>query len=244
MFKELVSVLKQSAVAILVVIGLLAALRQSSASKPVGQLMAATATGAVRGTVSPFEQDFSNYSPAQAAEMWNDWGNEYSHSGPITNTFLCYLNAVRLMPHESTYHRNLATSLFMYRKDAKDFFNVTEDQVFDMSLREYRKARILSPDNFELAKELALVHYAVKPFRAEEALTEWNRLLKLADNRSAADREEVYLNLGRVNYMAARYAEAQKWLLKVTSPEREDMKNILWRRVTESAQLRHDEVSN
>lgn len=242
MFKELVSILKQSAVAILVVIGLLAAFRQTSASKPTGQLVAAS--GSVQGSVSPFEQDFSNYAPSQMAEIWNDWGNEYGHSGPVTNSFICYLNAVRLMPHESTYHRNLATSLFMYRKDAKDFFSVNEEQVFDMSLREYRKARILAPDNFELAKELALVHYAVKPFRAEEALKEWNRLLKLAEDRSEGELEEVYLNLARVNYMAARYAEAQKWLLKVHAPEREDMKNILWRRVTESAQVRPDDTNN
>jgi len=241
MIKDVISILKRSAVAIVIAIGVLAAASPSASSKTGGRMEHA---GQTRGVVTPFEDDISNYTPKQAAEYWNDWGTEYSRTGPMTNMFVCYLNAVRLMPHESTYHRNLATSLFMYRKDAKDFFGVDEAQVFSMSLREYRKARILEPDNFELAKELALAHYAIRPFRADEALAEWDRVLALAETKSAVDIEEVYLNLGRVNYMAARYAEAQKWLSKVKSPGHEDIRNILWQRVTESAQLRTDEVTN
>ncbi len=242
MIKDVLSILKHSAVAILIAIGVLAAASPSASSKTGGGRM--EYAGQVRGVVTPFEEDFTNYSPKQAAEYWNDWGTEYSRTGPMTNMFVCFLNAVRLMPHESTYHRNLATSLFMYRKDAKDFFGVDEAQVFSMSLREYRKARILEPDNFELAKELALAHYAIRPFRAEEALAEWDRVLVMAETKSAVEIEEIYLNLGRVNYMAARYAEAQKWLSKVKSPAHEDIRNILWLRVTESAQLRTDEVTN
>ncbi len=241
MIKDVISVLKRSAVAILVAIGVLAAASPSASSKTAGRM---EFPGHTRGVVTPFEEDLTNYSPRQAAEYWNDWGTEYSRTGPMTNMFVCYLNAVRLMPHESTYHRNLATSLFMYRKDAKEFFGVDEAQVFSMSLREYRKARILEPENFELAKELALAHYAIRPFRAEEALAEWDRVLAMAETRSAGEMEEIYLNLGRVNYMAARYAEAQKWLSKVRSPEHEDIRSILWQRVSESAQLRTDEATN
>jgi tetratricopeptide (TPR) repeat protein len=240
MIKDVLSVVKRSVVAILIAIGILAAASPSASSKTGGVEQA----GQVRGVVTPFEDDLANYTPKQAAEYWNDWGTEYSRSGPMTNMFVCFLNAIRLMPHESIYHRNLATSLFMYRKDAKDFFGVDEAQVFSMSLREYRKARILDPDNFELAKELALAHYAIRPFRAEEALAEWDRVLAMAEKESAVDKEEIYLNLGRVNYMAARYAEAQKWLAKVKSSTHEDIRNILWQRVTESAQLRTGEVTN
>ncbi len=241
MIKDLFSILKRSAVFIAVAIVILAVLSPSASSKPAGKI---EFTGNVRGVVSPFEEDLSTYTPKDAAEYWNDWGNEYGHSGPVTNMFVCFMSAVRLMPHEAAYHRNLATSLFMYRKDAKEFFGVDEAQVFNMSLREYRKARILEPENFELAKELAQMHYAVRPFRAEEALMEWERVLALAEKDSSVDLEEVYLNLGRVNYMAARYGEAQKWLSKVKSPVHEDIRNVLWLRVTESAQLRQDEIGN
>jgi tetratricopeptide (TPR) repeat protein len=239
--KDVISILKRSAVAILIAIGILAAASPAASSKPGGR---AESVSQVRGVVTPFEDDISNYTPKQAAEYWNDWGTEYSRTGPMTNMFVCFLNAVRLMPHESIYHRNLATSLFMYRKDAKEFFGVDEAQVFSMSLREYRKARILDPNNIELAKELALAHYAIRPFRTEEALTEWERVLAMADKGSSVDKEEIYLNLGRVNYMAARYSEAQKWLSKVKSPAHEEIRNILWLRVTESAQLRTGEVTN
>ncbi len=241
MIKDLISIVKHSAVAIVIAIAILAGVSPSAGSKTVAS---AEPADDVRGVVSPFEEDLSNYSPKQAAEYWNDWGSEYSHGGPMTNTFICYLNAVRLMPHEATYHQNLATSLFMYRKDAKDFFGVDEEQVFAMSLREYRKARLLDPDNYDLAKELASVYYAIRPFRAEEAITEWSRVLALAEKNTSADLEEIYLNLARVNYMAARYAEAQKWLVKVKSPVHESIRDLLWARVTESAQMRHDEVNN
>jgi tetratricopeptide (TPR) repeat protein len=242
MIKDVISILNRSAMAVVVAIGILAVASSPASSKTVPkQTSYASQT---RGVLSPFEEDLSDYSPKQAAEYWNDWGNEYGHNGPMTNMFVCFLNAVRLMPHESAYHRNLATSLFMYRKDAKDFFGVDEAQVFSMALREYRKARILDPENYELAKELALAHYAIRPFRAEEALAEWERVLTMTEKDSSLDKEEVYLNLARVNYMAARYSEAQKWLAKVKSSTHEDIRNILWHRITENAHLRSEEFVN
>ncbi|HEY1170674.1 MAG TPA: hypothetical protein VGH19_04825 [Verrucomicrobiae bacterium] len=236
------SILKRVAVVLGLVVAFLAFMSFPAFSKTD---RAVAQTGEVRGALSPFEEDLSTYSPREAAEYWNDWGNEYGRSGPMTNMFVCFLNAVRIMPHEPAYHQNLATGLFMYRKDAKEFFGVNEEQVFSMALREYRKARILDPENYELAKDLAMVHYGIKPFRAEEALTEWNQVLVLAQKKPDANLDEIYVNLGRVNFLAARYAEAQKWLSKVKAPEFEEMRNVLWARVTDSAQLRHDvEVSN
>ena len=241
MIKDFISILKRSAVAVALAIGILAGVSSSSGSKATVGLQT---TVEVASASNPFEEDISNLSPKQAAEFWNNWGAEYGHNGPMTNVFVCYLNAVRLMPHEPTYHRNLATSLFMYRKDAKDFLNVTEEQVFSMALREYRKARILDPENHELAKELALMHYAIRPFRAEEALTEWHRVMILAEKISQVDAEEAYLNIARVNYMAARYSEAQKWLLKVNCIEHSEIRNVLWQRVTESAHLHPHGANN
>lgn len=242
MIKEVVVILKRVVVVVVLVVAVLAVMSSPAISKTAGPVFRAAE---VRGSLAPFQEDLSAYSPRQVADYWNDWGNEYSRTGPMTNMFICFLNATRIMPHEPVYHQNLATGLFMYRKDAKEFFGVNEEQVFSMALREYRKARILDPENYELAKELALVHYGVRPFRAEEALTEWNHVLTLAQKNSGASLDEVYLNLGRVNFMAARYSEAQKWLLKVKAPEYEEMRDVLWTRITDSAQLRHGvEVHN
>lgn len=240
MIKDLLSILKRSAAGVAVAVVVLAVASPSANSKPAGKL---EFTGKVHGVVSPFEENLSTYSTKDAAEFWNDWGNEYGHSGPVTNMFVCYLNAVRLVPHEAAYHRNLATSLFMYRKDAKDFFSVDEKTVFNMALREYRKARILEPENFELAKEMAQVHYAIRPFRASEALAEWDRVLALAEKDSTVDIEEIYLNLGRVNYMAGNNVEARKWLSKVKSSVHEDIKSILWSRLTETATVRPNDLA-
>lgn len=236
MIEFVVSVLKRVAIAVIVIIALLAAFRQGVASKPV--FVGGSDLAQRERAGSPFDQDTSKYTPRQAAEFWNDWGNEYGHSGPVTNMFVCYMNAVRVMPHDAVYHRNLATSLFMFRKDAKEFYHVNEEQVFNMAIREYRKAMVLEPDNYELAKEYALIYYAMRPFRGDEAYKSWVKVLELAKKTPQTESiQEVYMNLGRIEYMRGNFASAKTWLNKVTLPSQVEIKNILLTRVAEHAQV-------
>ncbi len=162
----------------------------------------------------------------------------------MTNTMICYMNAVRAMPMESIYRRNLATCLFMYRKDAKEFLNVTEEQVFVMAIREFHKARLLDPENYELAKETAQAQYAVRPFNAEATLKDWNHVLNLLDKSDAEERDDVYLNIARANFMDGRFEEASKWLSKVTTESHIGMRDILQRRVREVASVVHEQSYN
>lgn len=235
MLTQMYKVIKNSALAILVVFALLFGFQKASATKLSRQLSTAKHTApAVGSELNPFMQDTSGFTTAQMADFWNDWGNVYSHSGPMTNTLQCYLNAVRIMPQEPTYRRNLAICLFMYRKDAKEFFSVNEEQVFVMAMKEFHKARILDPQNYDLAKETAQAQYAVRPFNAGETLKDWQHVINLLDKKDLDERDDVYLNLARVHFMSGHYDEAKTWLDKVTTESHFSVRDILLHRMAEA----------
>ena len=79
---------------------------------------------------------------------WNNLANYYGENGPLTNAFADYARAIELDPTEPVYYQNLATTVYLYRKDAREFYGINEQQVFDKALELYRKAIQLDPDNF------------------------------------------------------------------------------------------------
>ena len=79
---------------------------------------------------------------------WNNLANYDGENGPLTNAFADYARAIELDPTEPVYYRNLATTVYLYRKDARSFYGINEQQVFDKALDLYRKAVQLDPDNF------------------------------------------------------------------------------------------------
>ena len=46
----------------------------------------------------------------------------------------------RLEPDEPVYYQNFATTVYLYRKDAREFYHIGEQQVFDKALDLYRQA--------------------------------------------------------------------------------------------------------
>jgi tetratricopeptide (TPR) repeat protein len=160
---------------------------------------------------------------------WNNLANFYGHNGPVTNAFACYARALELQPGEPLYSHNFATTVFLFRKDAMEFFNLTEPQVFDKALGLYRQARALDPDNFLLAKDLAQCYYVMKPPKstdaeatrkaeqklADEALAEWQAAFKIAPDENT--RQGVYVHFARWQINAGRFDEARKTLSLLTN---------------------------
>ena len=160
---------------------------------------------------------------------WNNLANYYGHNGQVTNAFACYVRALELQPGEPLYVHNFATTVFLFRKDAMEYFNLTEPQVFDKALGLYRKARALDPDNFLLATDLAQCFYVMKPPKsadpeatrkaeqklADEALAEWRAAFKIAPDENT--RQGVYVHFARWQINAGRYDEARKSLSLLTN---------------------------
>ncbi|HEX3627678.1 MAG TPA: hypothetical protein VH280_19900 [Verrucomicrobiae bacterium] len=164
--------------------------------------------------------------------VWNDLANYYGENGPITNAFVYYAKAVELNPSEPVYYENWATTVYLFRKDAREFYGINEGQVFDKALALYQKAIKLDPENIVLMTDYAESYYGIKPLRTNDALVAWTNTLKIAKNDM--EREAVYVHLARVKMLAGRYSEAQAQLDTVTNAAYDDLKrrinrSILWR---------------
>jgi tetratricopeptide (TPR) repeat protein len=159
--------------------------------------------------------------------VWNDLANYYGEHGPLTNAFKYYAEAIRLKPDEPVYYQNFATTVYLFRKDAREFYRINEQQVFDKALELYRQAMVLAPGNLVLATDYAESYYGIKPMRTNDALVAWTNCLTIA--RDENEREGVLLHLARVKTYAGMYDEAQAHLDAVTNAAFLDMKNQLER---------------
>jgi tetratricopeptide (TPR) repeat protein len=152
--------------------------------------------------------------PLQPA-VWNNLANYYGHNGPVTNAFACYEKAITLNSNASVYHQNLATTVYLFRRDATNYYGINEQQVFDKAMALYQKALSLDPDNFPLATDIAQTYYGIKPPRVKEAMDAWNYAMKVA--RDDIEREGVRLHLARWRNTAGEFDVARKELSLVTN---------------------------
>jgi len=159
--------------------------------------------------------------------VWNQLANYYGEHGGLTNAFADYTEAIRLDPAEPVYYQNFATTVYLYRKDAREFYGIAEQQVFDKALGLYRQAMKLEPDDLVLATDYAESYYGIKPLRTNDALAAWTNALNITKDDN--EREGVRLHLARVKISAGFYDEAQAQLDAVTNPVYGDLKHRLER---------------
>ena len=162
---------------------------------------------------------------------WNNLANYYGEHGPVASAFADYARAIELAPAEPVYYQNLATLVYLYRNDARAFYGLNEQQVFDKALELYRKAVRLDPDNFELATDYAESYYGIRPLRTNDALVAWTNALNIAHND--AEREGVFIHLARIKTAAGRFDEARAQLDAVTNAIYAGLKDRLQRNVAE-----------
>jgi tetratricopeptide (TPR) repeat protein len=160
---------------------------------------------------------------------WNNMANGHGHNGDTKKAFEYYTKAMELDPTEPVYVQNLATTTFLFRQDAMEYYKITEQQVFARAMELYRKALSLDPENFSLAAELAQTYYGIKPpklgdtnaIRAaemklgDEALAAWKAAQKLSNNE--LEREGIHLHFARWQINLGRYAEARTSLASITN---------------------------
>jgi len=160
---------------------------------------------------------------------WNNLANYYGHNGPVTNAFKYYARAIELDPSESTYYFNLATTVYLFRRDATNYYRLTLPEVFEKAMGLYRKALDLDPENFVLATDYAQSYYGFEPAptgnaeqdhkikqkHCDDALLAWQRAFKLA--RDDLERQGVLLHYARLQINAGRFAEARTNLNAITN---------------------------
>ena len=166
--------------------------------------------------------------PANPA-VWDNLATYYGHNGSAKKAFEYYGKAIALSSKESVYYQNLAITVYLFRKEAQEYYEMTEPQIFNKTLALYRKALALDPKNFPLATDLAQTFYGFKPPASEnvestlreekkhygEALEAWRVALALAHDDM--EREGIYVHLARINLMVGRWDEARRNLTLVTN---------------------------
>jgi len=162
---------------------------------------------------------------------WNQLANYCGEHGLLTNAFVDYAKAIELNPAEPVYYQNLATTVYLFRKDARAFYGISEEQVFDKALALYRKAMQLDPQNFLLAADYAESYYGIRPLRTNDTLAAWTNALQTA--RDDNEREGVYIHLARIKMVVGRFAEARAHLNDVTNAAFADTRHRLERSLAE-----------
>ena len=163
--------------------------------------------------------------------VYNNLANIYGHDGPTKKAFEYYAKAIELNPNESVYYHNFGTTVYLFRKDAREFYGITEQQVFDKALDLYAKAMKLDPTNFPLASDIAQTYYGIKPTRTDEGLRAWTNALAIASDE--IEREGVYLHFARLKLHAERFDEARAHINAVTNEMYADLKKRLARNIEE-----------
>jgi tetratricopeptide (TPR) repeat protein len=163
--------------------------------------------------------------------VYNNLANVYGHVGPVKKAFEYYAKAIELNPEEAIYYHNFGTTVFLFRKDAREYYGITEQQVFDKALELYSHALRLDPTNFPLASDVAQTYYGIRPLRLEDALKAWTNTLAIAHDET--EREGVYIHFARLKLLGKRFDEARVHLNAVTNDMYTDLKKRLVRNLSE-----------
>lgn len=169
---------------------------------------------------------------AKDPAIWNNLANLYGHNGDVKKSFEYYAKAIELEPTEPVYYHNFGTTVFLFRKDAKEFYSITEQQVFDKALSLYSNAIRLDPKDFKLAADVAQTFYGIQPPRVEAALQAWTNAYQLAGDED--DRQGVQIHFARIKLKAGRFSEAQAHLDTVTNANYLELKQRVTRTLREA----------
>jgi len=182
-------------------------------------------TGDEEGATTQYENS-RQLDPKNPA-VWNNLANIYGEFGPQTKAFEYYTQAIKLEPTEPIYYQNFATTVYLFRKDAREYYHLDEQQVFDKALGLYKQAMAIAPDNFTLATDYAESYYGIKPMLTNDALAAWTNAMKVA--HTDAERQGIDIHLARVKISIGEYSEASNHLARVTEPAYQDLKRRLYR---------------
>ncbi len=168
--------------------------------------------------------------------VWNNLADHFSHFGPARKCIEYFARAVELAPAEPLYRANLATAVAVFRADARDLYQLPDDQaVLRKAIELYREARRLNPNDFKLATDLAQMYYLLEapaetrtnPAAANPVLEEGLRAWRDAEqlSRDDLDRQGVAIHKARLAGMHLRFNQAREFLASVSHPGLAELKD-------------------
>jgi tetratricopeptide (TPR) repeat protein len=163
------------------------------------------------------------------AYAYNNIANHYGHSGRAAEALKLYDKAIALEPAEPVFRFNWATTCVTLREAAHAVYGWTTDEIYRRCLEQFRKARELAPQEFELANAYAQTFYGMPRPDWTEAYRAWK--FCLGQPLTDAQRQFVCANLARVSVELGRYNEARQWAGKITDGRQNGVRRGLERRI-------------
>lgn len=147
----------------------------------------------------------------------NNLGEYWLHRGEIARALAFFDRARQLEPNRAVFQYNWANTVAAYRKDVKQVYGWSVDEITTRSLEAFRKARDLEPHDFTYAKAYAEMFYFTPDADWEAAHAAWR--FCLGQDLPELTRQQIYARLARVCMHLKRFDEAADWLAKIQAPE-------------------------
>lgn len=149
--------------------------------------------------------------------IWNNLAGYHTHNGKIMTSFQYFEKVMTLKPDHWIYYHNFGNAVFLFRKDAKEYFSLDEQGVFNRAFELFEQALEKAPQNFELAQDIANSYYIVRPFRSDAAIKAWEKAGEIA--ASPEEKQSVLIHLARWYLRKNDVPQALKLINQVTHPE-------------------------
>ena len=165
------------------------------------------------------------------AYAYNDLANHYGHDGNAAEALRYYAKAIELVPTEPIFRFNWATTCQLFRNESHAVYGWNTDQIFEHSLAQFRAARDLAPQDYELSTAYAETFYQTPKPDWQEAYKAWQFCLgQSLDDRQ---REFVWGHLARVCVRLGRYDEARQWVAKLPPGQQDSIRRGIERKIEE-----------
>lgn len=165
------------------------------------------------------------------AYAYNSLANHYGHNGQADEALRYYAKAIELAPTEPIFRFNWATTCQLFRNESRAVYGWNTDQIFQHSLEQFRAARDLAAQDFDLSSAYAETFYQVPKPDWQEAYKAWRFCLN--QPLDGQQREFVCGHLARVCVRLARYDEAKEWVSKLSTREQDSVRRAIERKIAE-----------
>ena len=143
-------------------------------------------------------------------------GTHLAEQGKGAAAFTFYLQAVELEPKVALYHFSLGQLLHEFRDSFIEQKMFTRDAVDRETVKAFKKAAELAPDNFNFQMRLGEAYYDQASPDWKSALLHWNRVRKTVNTELR--QEIVDLHKARVLGKLGRIAEARELSATIQQP--------------------------
>jgi len=165
------------------------------------------------------------------AYAYNSLANHYGHCGRAADALRYYAKAIELAPTEPVFRFNWATTCQLFRKESHSVYGWDTEEIFERSLAQFRSARDLAPQDYDLSTAYAQTFYQMPKPDWTEAYKAWQFCLN--QNLDPQQRDFVRANLARVCIRMGRSDEAKEWAAKLPPGEQDLIRRSIERKIAE-----------